>query len=344
MRGRILLKPVSQPTWDSLISTFHDASYRQNSSYAAAAARRVGAKSELNGFFDGRELIGLADVRVKTIPLTSLGIAYVSYGPLTAKDGGFSAETFGLCLEALCREYVERRGLLLRLIPPLTGGMFRDAQVERLEASGFRPDAHHRPRETFVVDLARPLATIRSGFDPIWRRDLVKAEKADLRITRSVALEDFDHFEQIFLELTETKDFKANEDVSFFRSIQPEIAPDQKFVLHLAWHGAELVAGHLGSFVGDTVVYLLGAATPKGRDLRASYLLQWAVLEYAQSIGLTYYDLGGFDQQQNPGVFRFKKRLNGRAAADAGPYERAPGNFRKGMLQFLEAARAAVRR
>src|SRR5262249_37774363 len=196
---------------------------------------------------------------------------------------------------------------------------------------------------TFVLDLAQPLATIRNGFDPEWRRDLAKSEKADVKITRSVQLEDFDHFERIFLDLTKQKDFKANEDVSFFKAIQSEIPPDQKLVLHLAWRGEELIAGHLGSFVGDTAVYLLGAANSKGRDLRASYLLQWVVIEYARSVGNTYYDLGGVDKQQNPGVFRFKKRLNGRAVTDVRPYEHAPGHLRKGVLQFLEAARDVVR-
>jgi hypothetical protein len=343
MTSTITVKRVPKQTWDTLLPMFRDTSYRQFSSYAAAAARRVGAKSELNGLFEDQTLIGLADVRVKTVPLTPFGIAYASYAPLNVSAGGFSAEKFGCCLDALRREYVERRRLLLRVIPALSGGLFRELQMARLEACGFRPCAHHKPRETFILDLANPLATIRSGFDPEWRRDLTKAEKAGVKITRSVELEDFDRFEQLFLDLTKLKDFKTNEDVHFFRSIQPDIPPDQKLVLHLAWQGQELIAGHLGSFVGDTAIYLLGAANSRGRDLRASYLLQWAVIEYAQSVGNTYYDLGGVDQQQNPGVFRFKKRLNGRAVMDVGLYEQAPGNFRKGMLQFLEAARDAVR-
>ena len=271
-------------------------------------------------------------------------VAYVNYAPVTVSDGDFSAEKFEYCLEALRREYVERRRLLLRVNPALGGGQFRELQMAKLEACGFRPCARHKPRETFVLDLARPLETIRGGFAPEWRRDLLKAEKEDVRITRSVELEDFDRFERIFLDLTKTKGFRTNQDVSFFKTIQPDIPFEQKLVLHLAWHRQELVAGHLGSFVGDTAVYLLGAANSRGRDLRASYLLQWAAIEYAHNVGNTYYDLGGVDQQQNPGVFRFKKRLNGRAVMDVGPYEYAPGNFRKGVLQFLEAARRVARR
>jgi lipid II:glycine glycyltransferase (peptidoglycan interpeptide bridge formation enzyme) len=343
MTSVIAVKRLSNETWDTLTPTFRDASYRQLSGYAAAAARRVGATSELNGLFERQTLIGLADVRVKTIPLTPLGIGYLSHAPVTRNDGGFSVEKFGRCVEALRREYVERRRLLLRVVPALIGGQFQELQMAALEACGFRLCTHQRQRETFLLDLTRPLATIRKDTDLHWRRNLAKAAKADVRITRSIELDDFDQFERIFVELTKLKDFKTNQDVHFFKNVQSDLPADQKLVLHLAWHGQELVAGHLGSFVGDTAIYLLGAANSKGRDLRASYLLHWAVIEYAQTVGNIYYDLGGIDQQQNPGVFRFKQGLNGRAVTDVGPYECAPGGLRSGVLHFLEAARSTVR-
>jgi hypothetical protein len=343
MTSVIGVKRLSKQQWDTLTPMFRDTSYRQLGSYAKAAALRVGASSELNGLFEDETLIGLADVRVKTIPLTSLGIAYLSHAPVTSGDGKFCAEKFGRCVEALREEYVQRRRLVLRLIPALAGGQCQELQTTTLEACGFRRCAHLSPRETFILDLARPIATIRKQADLHWRRNLAKAEKADIRITRSLEPDDFDQFERIFLELTKRKDFKPNQDVRFFKTIQPGIPADQKLVLHLAWHGDELVAGHLGSFVGDTAVYLLGAANASGRDMRASYLLHWAVVEYAQNAGNIYYDLGGVDKQQNPGVFRFKQGLNGRAVMDVGPYECTPGILKSGVLHLFEGARDAVR-
>ena len=81
--------------------------------------------------------------------------------------------------------------------------------------------------------------------------------------------------------------------------------------------------------MGDTAVYLLGAAGAKGRDLLASYLLQWAVIEYAKRKGNRFYDLGGIDQKGNPDVYRFKKRFNGRYVAEPGPYELVVANSTK---------------
>ncbi|RYH44438.1 MAG: peptidoglycan bridge formation glycyltransferase FemA/FemB family protein [Alcaligenaceae bacterium] len=154
----------------------------------------------------------------------------------------------------------------------------------------------------------------------------------------------FDQFDRIFLELANRKGFMPSQDLRFFKTIQSDAPPEQKFVLHLAWHDDELVAGHLGSFVGSTAVYLLGASTAKGRDLRASYLLQWQAILYSKSVGNSFYDLGGIDQQNNPDVYRFKRRLNGRRVTEVGPYEFAPGAVSRQVIRFADMARGAIAR
>ena len=344
MSSVISVKRLSRETWDKLTPLFGDTSYRQIGSYAATAARRVGANSELNGLYEGEKLVGLADVRVKAIPLTSFGIGYLSHAPIISQDGSFSAETFARCIEAIRQEYVGRRRLLLRVVPTLVGGQFQDLQMAALEAQGFRLGTGQKARQTFLLDLTEPLPTIRKKADQHWRRNLAKAEKADIRITRSTEPDDFDRFEPIFLELTKQKSFRTNQDVRFFKDVQADAPQEQKLILHLAWHGQELIAGHLGSFVGDTAIYLLGAANSLGRDLRASYLLHWRVMEHACNSGNIYYDLGGIDQESNPGVFRFKQGLNGRAVEDLGPYECSPNILTSSVLHFMERAKNAVGR
>jgi lipid II:glycine glycyltransferase (peptidoglycan interpeptide bridge formation enzyme) len=344
MTSAITIRRLPRETWDAATPLFRDVSYRQIGGYATAAAQRVGANSELNGLFEGETLIGLADVRVKTVPLTNLGIGYLSHAPIISADGSFCIERFSRCVEAIRKEYVGRRRLLLRLVPALIGGQFQQLQITALEAQGFRACLGQKPRETFLLDLKDSTAALRANTDHHWRRNLAKGEKTGVEITRSVQLEDFDKFERIFLELTKQKNFKANQDVRFFKDVQSDVPERQKLILHLAWHGRELVAGHLGSFVGDTAIYLLGAANAKGRDSRASYLLHWAVIEYARSVGNVYYDLGGIDQDQNPGVYRFKKGFNGRPVADVGPFECSPDTVRRGLLHLLEGARNMMQR
>jgi hypothetical protein len=345
MKRNPLIRRISEQQWDALVLKFRDASYRQCSSYASAAARHVGAVSELNCLMEERGLMGLAEVRVKPIPMTAFGLAYASYAPIVMLEDTFDERQFGKCLDLLVEEYVERRGLLLRIAPALIdGGSFQDAQISCLKDRGFHPASTQSARQTFVLDIRRPLEEIRRDFDAKWRSDLVKSEKADLRITRSVNPNDFDQFEQIFLELTKKKGFMPHQDVRFFKHVQSGASPDQKLVLHLAWQGDELLAGHLGSFMGRTAVYLLGASTSKGRDLRAAYLLQWKAIQHAKDTGNFFYDLGGIDQQKNPDVYRFKRRLNGRFVTELGAYELAPGRVSHCVIQLAEKARNFLRR
>jgi lipid II:glycine glycyltransferase (peptidoglycan interpeptide bridge formation enzyme) len=333
----ISTRRLTRDEWDAAAPLFRDLSYCQCSSYAEAAAGDVGAETEFVAVYRAAELIGLANVRVKRLPFSPFGVAYVSHGPLTARGEGFSAELFGHCLDALRREYVEVRRLVLRIVPPLRGGLWREAQLRCLEMRNFQP-AGWWEENTFILDLAKPLSEIRKDFNGKWRGHLSKAQRSNIEVTRSAALEDFDRFEPLFLGLVQEKGFSVAQDVCFFRRVQSRAQPYEQLVAHLAWHDGELVAGHIGSFAGDTAVYLLGASTSKGREIRASYLLQWAVIEYAKSVGNCYYDLGGVDQQANPKVYEFKQRLNGRLVTKAGAYELASNRLLSRFLHILEGA------
>src|SRR3954447_21944520 len=92
------VKHISNAEWDELAPRFRDLSYRQCSSYAEEAARHVGATSEFNRIMESQHLIGLANVRVKLIPMTRWGIAYASYAPIVMQQDRYSEREFGRCL------------------------------------------------------------------------------------------------------------------------------------------------------------------------------------------------------------------------------------------------------
>jgi hypothetical protein len=343
MTCAVTTKRMTRRDWTEVATQFRDLSYPQCGTYADLAAQDTGSISEFVAIFRSNALLGLSNVRLKKLPFSPLGVAYVNGGPITCSTGKFSKEIFGDCIGALCREYVENRGLMLRITPPLWGGLLQNAQIACLETRGFQSSRWHKPYETFVLDLNRPTADIRKAFDPKWRADLSKAEKLNIELTTSVAASDFERFEPLFLDLAREKGFSSRQDVAFFRRVQEEAQPNEKMIINLAWHSGELIAGHIGSFAGDTATYLLGASNPKGRELRASYLLQWAVIQHAQANAKLFYDLGGIDLRANPNVYRFKKRLNGRHVVGIGMYELAPNPLSARVLHLAESAYNGLR-
>ena len=332
VRGEISIRRLTRHEWDSLAPLFRGLSYRQCGSYDEVAAADVHATCEFVAVIQSAKIIGLASVRVKMVPLSRIGIAYLDRGPLIGRDNEFSAETYASCLDALKKVYVQDRHLMLRVVPPNVESLENPSAL--FATLGFKPSDQHKPRETFILDLRKPLPEIRKSFDRKWRNHLSKAERSEITVTRSVALSDFTCFESLFLKLATEKGFTAPQDVAFFRGVQERAQTYEQLVLHLAWCDGELIAGHLGSFVGNTAVYLLGANTAKGRELRASYLLQWAVIQHAKSVGNLFYDLGGIDQQENPNVYHFKKRLNGRRVTELGAFEIAPSSCGRMVSAF----------
>ena len=124
----------------------------------------------------------------------------------------------------------------------------------------------------------------------------------------------------------------------FFASVAERAAGGERMVIHLVSQGDELLSGHIGSYSGNMATYLLGATSAKGRDLRASYVAQWAVIEYARELGLGHYDLGGVDKYENPSVYRFKERMGGVLYDGPAPVQCYPGALPGLMLRGAEAA------
>src|SRR5262249_9049071 len=155
--------------------------------------------------------------------------------------------------------------LMLRVIPPLFDGSWSTGLANCLEQRGFKCSGR-QTRETFIIDLTKPLPEIRKNFDGKWRNHLSKAERSGITITGSAELSNFDIFEPMFFRFLEDKAFTPPQDVTFFRSVQKGSQPYERLATHVAWHGQSPIAAHLGSFTGDTAVYLLGAATSRGRE------------------------------------------------------------------------------
>lgn len=337
--NRFLIELLDRNRWDRAAAEFKDLSYLQCGSYSAWAARNVSSDSEFIAFKQGNALVGLSNVRIRRIGALPFGIAYVNGGPLTDSDESLSPERFRGCLKALYEEYVARRHLILRVVPPANGGMNLKTIQDCLEAERFFPNANRAsPEETFILDLDQSLDELRKNLNPKWRSDLLKAEKNDLKITRSSSLADFDRFEPLYLELAARKGFRAVHDASFFRRVQSTSQPYEELCVHLAWHGGEVVAGHVGSFVGNTAVHLLGASNVKGREQRASHLLQLAAITHAKSQGNRFYDLGGINEVENPNVFTFKKRMNGRRVTSLGSYQIASHRIAASIFGVIENA------
>lgn len=338
------VRPVERAEWEDRLIAFSDYNYRQLWPFGDASARRIGASCEHVAIETPQGVIGMADVRIKRLPLAG-GIAYITGGPMVRQTNAsqLPEEALRLSLQALRREYVEKRGLILR-IAPAAGSESWSAMQERVFASGGFASAYAMGKsQTILLDLDRPTLEIRAGLKQKWRNCLNVAERSELTLETGIGTSLFKVFGKLFAETLQRKAFKVDLDAAFYEHVQAELGGRDQFVLSIARLRGEPVAGHLASMVGDTCVYLLGASNTEGRAAKASYLLQWKVIEEAKRRDCIHYDLGGIDEKENPGVARFKVRMGGTTVQASGPFELPPRGINSVLTRSAEKLYRIVR-
>ena len=317
-------------------------SYRQLISFGVVTAARMRAKVETVGVFDGDRCVGLANVRIKRLPLTVGGIAYISGGPLIPEDG--AGDELRLTLQALADEYVRRRKLVLRVMPPVEWSLAEWSCDDAFTSLGFQLASDVRPYRTMMIDLSDDEAAIRSRLHPKWRNCLSSAEHGGLTVRVSTDDDDLARFGQLHRDLMARKGFDVELDVDVYRRVHRMSTVGERLEVRLVEQDGVPVAGHVSSALGQSEVYLLGASTPEGNRQKASYLLQWDALMAAHARGMKWYDLGGIDPDENRGVYRFKARMSGIDVTAPGPYELLPGGIRARLTRAAERLYRTIRR
>jgi hypothetical protein len=335
---------VERDEWRHLASEFEDHNYRQCWDYAEAMAARTGATAEHRSIANGGRPLGLASLRIKTMPGTGTGIAYVSGGPLVRRDGNEGhGSRLRNALAALVDEYVYARGLVLRVAPAIGDAAWNVEQEHCFLAADFRPVENARRYNTISIDIARPMEDVRASLAGKWRNHLRKAEKAEVDVTAGSDPALFDDFQPLFDEFVARKSFAVELGADFYGGLQTMLPEHERLHVAIARVEGRPAAGIVASLLGDTAVYLLGASNELGRSVCAPYLLQWEVINAAAKRGARWYDLGGIDPEGNPGVYRFKARMGGIEHFAPGPYQIAPGRVRAGVVRGAERLVRATR-
>jgi len=304
----------SSTEWSSILAQFDDATIYQTWSYGAV---RWG-QSQLSHLIlkkDG-DIVAASQARIITVPILRKGIAYIPFGPLWKRSGReVDEDVFRQMIRVLYKEYVQRRGLLLRLLPHLwkDDANWIDAL---LSEEGLVRNSSVRAYRTFLMDLNQPREALRKGLDPKWRNYLNRSERNELEIIEGNDESIFSIFSQIYREMHARKKFAEFVNVDEIEMIQKDLPEHLKMTVMIGTFESDPVAALVCSAMGNKAIYFLGATNEKGRKLTASYVLQWNMIERLQARGYRWYDLGGTDPARNPGSHSFKSGLSGKTGKE----------------------------
>jgi hypothetical protein len=320
---RIEVDRVTIDRWSEILTSFDDANIWQTWTYGAVRWR----EDQLSHIvlLHNETPVAAAQVAVVRVPWLNRGIAYVKWGPMCRPKGGaFNVADYRRIIRALRQEYVGRRNLLLRLLPRVADddcGLF----TRSLHQEGYRKHQREPPFGTFLIDLTANTDDLYQGLKGRWRRNLLSAKRNDLEIAEETSAQGLQTFLSIYNEMQSLKPFSDPMEVWLFPRLFEKLPVEQKPRILICRNEGEPVAGRIVSLIGDTAIYLFGAAGNRGRSLMASYAIDWWLIEWLKQNNMGGYDLGGAGAKL---VNQYKTGFVGRN----GRKVNFPGKFEAGDL------------
>ncbi|MBN1764016.1 MAG: peptidoglycan bridge formation glycyltransferase FemA/FemB family protein [Sedimentisphaerales bacterium] len=334
----VTLKPIDRDAWQQLAPLFKDYNYRQLWDFGIACANRLDAVSEHMAVYEGAEIAGMMDVRIKLVPFFKTGIAYITGGPLIRRGREDDRDRLRTCLNALVNQYVHTKGLLLRIKPTIGMESWNSMIHDTFRDCGFSISKTIKPYRTLLLDMDRSLDDIRKNLSQKWRNNLKRSEAGTQPIESDCSVESLVRFSGLYDTFRENKQFDVELDPKFYIEVQRMLSESERMVVALCEHDGVLISGHVSSLLGDTAVNLFRANTKAALSSRVSYRIQWNGVLRAHEQGCQWYDLGGIDPDNNPGVYSFKKGMGGEDITVPGPFEYYPDGFKRILVTSGEKA------
>jgi lipid II:glycine glycyltransferase (peptidoglycan interpeptide bridge formation enzyme) len=218
-------------------------------------------------------------------------------------------------------------------LPPEDRSRTGAAVVSQLRELGWRPVATEggfaagQPQYNFQVPLAgRDADAVLKGMNQLWRRNIRKAAKQGVEVTRG-SRADLPSFHELYVHTAQRDGFTPRP-ASYFETMHDALSAEDpdRFHLWLARHEGDLVAATIGISVGGHTWYSYGASSTEKREVRGSNAAQWAMIEDALARGSDVYDLRGItdtldSDDPHVGLIQFKVGTGGEAVEYAGEWD-----------------------
>jgi len=158
------------------------------------------------------------------------------------------------------------------------------------------------------INLEPDIDTLWSNFHGSARRAIKKAERADVQIRIARDKNDLRAFFELHFGLRKYKYRLLAQPYRFFESIWEHLIADGQGELLIAVHQDRVIAGVLFLEWGDTIYYKFNASHPDYLSVRPNELVLWHGIQRAKDRGLTRFDFGLSDWDQE-GLLRYKRKF-----------------------------------
>jgi vancomycin resistance protein VanK len=321
----------------------------------------------------GGQLCGVGLVLYRQLPRVRRFLAYLPEGPVIDWD----SEDLRAWLNPMVRHLSKAGAFGVRMGPPVVTRRWEAADlkqgmadpsvrrlgdvpptarsrsgarvVSQLQELGWRAQATDggfaagQPQYNFWIPLRgsggelRTPEDVLAGMNQQWRRNIKRADKAGVVVTRGAvgdpapqahqAEADLAAFHALYAHTAERDGFTPRP-LSYFQRMFSALGQEEpdRIRLYLAHHEGDLVAATIWVRVGSHTWYSYGASSTEKREVRGSNAVQWAMIRDALDAGADVYDLRGITDtldadDPHVGLIQFKVGTGGEAVEYAGEWD-----------------------
>jgi lipid II:glycine glycyltransferase (peptidoglycan interpeptide bridge formation enzyme) len=291
-------------------------------------------------------------VEVKGVRLP-LSVLYIPKGPVLDWANTKLAEQVLADIKKLAKK---EKAIFLKIDPDIITNTFSNQETlveARSEQTG---DAHYvfcdewkfsqdqiQFRNTITIDLTKDEDTLLGDMKQKTRYNIRLAGRKGVSV-REGNWEDFPMLYRMYAQTSMRDGFIIRHE-KYYLDVWRVFFDQRMLTPLIAEYDGEPLAGLMLFHFDRTAYYIYGMSTNEHRNLMPTYLLQWAAIQKAKSIGCGIYDLWGAPntiEESDPmwGVYRFKIGLGGQTVCTIGAHDYIASPFwyniyAKAMPAFL---------
>lgn len=222
-------------------------------------------------------------------------------GLFTPYQGPLLLEAHYIGLEGVLRLAVQlfRPHFFMLSLPP-------DKRKALLVCKG---SANWEVKKTFLIDLTLGREQLWKKLAPETRNQVRQAERHGVEIYEPKSLRDWiEDYYAMHVAVYARQGLKPPAKPAFYYALWHHLYEKGQLKVVLAKHEDKVIAGGIFPIYNDTIYFLDGASFREYQKLRANNLIQWYIISWATSEGLSFYDMVGANI---PSIAHFKKGFGG---------------------------------
>lgn len=217
---------------------------------------------------------------------------HVRHGPILSS---FSPSSFEIVLNKLKEIARENTASFIRM-SPFVSKKYIEQSFLKSKGLILSPLYYMDAQRCWILDIRPSEEELLKNMRKSHRYLIKKALQMDIKIIKSSDISYFDTFNNLYKSLAHRKQFVPH------KLIKEEIeifSKDNQAQIFLAQYGSKYIASAIVLYVKNMAIYHHAASLDEFKNIPASYLIQWNIIQEAKKRGLSYYNFWGVSSENS---------------------------------------------